>query len=315
MRHYLLTRLLHSLLVLVVVATATFILLRVAPGGPSVLVNPALTPEDAEELKRQLGLDQPIFIQYGRWLLDVAHFDLGASFLSGRTVGTVIGERLAATVLLSATSLLIALAVALPLGALAAKFERTWIDYLSSIITMIGISIPSFWLGILLILGFAVTLRVLPAGGMTTAGRPLEVPDLLAHLAMPALVHGLLTMAQIAKYTRTSLLGVLRQDFIRTARSKGLRERTVLVRHAFRNALVPVVTVVGVLLPRLVGGAVVTETIFAWPGIGQLALTAAFQRDYPVVMGVTMMISVVVVVSNLAVDLMYVYLDPRIRLD
>jgi peptide/nickel transport system permease protein len=178
----------------------------------------------------------------------------------------------------------------------------------------VGLSIPSFWLAIVLILVGAVTLRALPSGGMVTPGEPFSVGDLVKHLLLPTIVLALLTMAELAKYTRSSVLGVLRRDYVRTARGKGLPERTILLRHTLRNALVPVVTVIGLLLPRLVGGAVVTETVFSWPGIGRLSVMAAFQRDYPVVMGVTLMVSVVVVLSSLLVDVLYAYLDPRIRL-
>jgi len=300
---------------MLVVVTATFLLVHLAPGGPAILLDPALDPADAEILRTRLGLDRPLIEQYWRWLADVVRLDFGSSFTFDRPVIGLILERLPATMLLGGVSLLFALAIAFPLGIISAKYRSSWIDQLSSMVTLAGISIPNFWLGIVLILIFSVYLGVLPSSGMSTPGRPVSVVDVAQHLFMPALVLGLATMASIAKYTRSSVLGVLKQDYVRTARAKGLKERLVLTRHALKNALIPVVTVIGLWLPRMVGGAVVTETIFSWPGMGRLAISAAFQRDYPIILGVTLVVSTVVVFTNLLVDLVYGYLDPRIRLD
>jgi peptide/nickel transport system permease protein len=307
-------RLLHAAFVLLVVVTITFALLHFSPGGPSVLFNPDLSPEDAQLLRIRLGLDQPIYVQYVNWLASAARLDLGDSFILARPVTSLIFDRLPATILLSGSALVLALALAIPLGTLAAKYRGTWIDYVATLIAVAGVSVPSFWFGIVLILIFSVSLRILPSAGMLNPGEPFSVIELAKHLLMPMVVLGLGTMAQITRYMRSSLLGVLRQDYVRTAHAKGLRERVVLSRHALRNALVPVVTVIGLSLPRLVGGAVVIETVFAWPGIARLAVNGAFQRDYPVVLGVTLMIAFVVVLSNLIVDLLYGYIDPRIRL-
>lgn len=298
-----------------VVVTTTFLLVHLAPGGPAILLDPALDPADAELLRKRLGLDQPLIVQYGRWLADVIRLDFGSSFTFDRPVLGLILERLPATMLLGGASLFFALAIAFPLGVLSAKYRSGWIDQLSSLVTLTGISVPNFWLGIILILTFSVWLGILPSSGMSTPGRPVSFVDVAQHLIMPTLVLGLATMASIAKYTRSSVLGVLKQDYVRTARAKGLGEGLVLSRHALKNALIPVVTVVGLWLPRLVGGAVVTETIFSWPGMGRLAISAAFQRDYPVILGVSLVVSAVVVFTNLLVDLTYGYLDPRIRLD
>jgi peptide/nickel transport system permease protein len=273
-----------------------------------------MSAEDRATLTHNLGLDQPVYVQYARWLVGVAHLDLGRSFGTRQPVATVIFERLPATALLGLASLALALGVAVPAGILAARRQGSWLDRGLMFASLVGLSIPSFWLAIVLILVGAVTLRALPSGGMVTPGEPFSVGDLVKHLLLPTIVLALLTMAELAKYTRSSVLGVLRRDYVRTARGKGLPERTILLRHTLRNALVPVVTVIGLLLPRLVGGAVVTETVFSWPGIGRLSVMAAFQRDYPVVMGVTLMVSVVVVLSSLLVDVLYAYLDPRIRL-
>jgi peptide/nickel transport system permease protein len=314
-QRYLLTRLLHAAFVLFVVVTVTFAMLQLSPGGPTVLLDPDLSREDMELLRARFGLDQPLYVQYFRWLGAAARLDLGDSFTLARPVFSLIVDRLPATALLSASALFLSIAAALPLGIVAARHRGTWIDHAATFVAVAGVSIPSFWFGIVLILLFSVMLRALPSSGMVTPGEPFNPVDLLRHLVMPVFVLGLITMAQLTRYTRSSLLGVLRQDYVRTARAKGLPERVVLQRHAVRNALVPVVTVIGLLLPRLVGGAVVVETVFAWPGIARLAVNAAFQRDYPVVMGVTLMIAVVVVLSNLIVDVLYGYIDPRIRLD
>lgn len=315
MGRYLFTRLIHAALVLLVVVTATFALLQFAPGGPTVLLDPDVAPEDIELLRIRLGLDQPIHVQYLRWLGAAVRLDLGNSFVLARPVTSLIVDRLPATLLLSGSALLLALVLALPLGVLAAKYRGRWIDHVSTFVAVAGVSIPNFWLGIVLILLFSVTFRLLPSSGMVSPGESFHLVDLARHLFMPMLVLGISTMAQLTRYMRSSMLGVLRQDYVRTAYAKGLHEYAVLGRHAVRNALVPVVTVVGLLLPRLVGGAVVIETVFAWPGIARLAVNAAFQRDFPIVMGVTLMIAFVVVVANLIVDLMYGYIDPRIRLD
>ena len=314
MSRYLLSRLAHAVVVLLVVATVTFGLLQAAPGGPAVLMNPDLAPADAAIIRHNLGLDQPVYVQYVRWLLGLFHLDLGTSISYSEPVTELIVQRLPATLLLSGCALLLAVGVGIPLGAASARRPASWLDHGATLVSLLGLSVPNFWLAIMLILLFAVTLRVLPSTAMLTPGREPTLQDLLAHLVMPTLVLGLASLAQIVRFTRSSLLNVLREDYIRTARAKGVSEGRLLFDHALRNALVPVVTVVGVMVPRLVGGAVVTETIFAWPGMGRLATDAAFHRDYPVVMGVTLLVSGVVVVGNLVVDLAYGWLDPRIRL-
>jgi peptide/nickel transport system permease protein len=312
-QRYLATRLVHALLVVWVVATATFGLLALSPGGPAILLNPDLTVQDRANLARSLGLDEPAYLQYARWLGKLVQLDLGRSFETRQPVAALIAERLPATALLGLASLGLAVLVAVPAGVAAAQRRGSWLDRTLMVGTLVGLSVPSFWLAIVLILVCSVMLRWLPSGGMSTPGDPFSAADLLKHLIMPAVVLALLSTAELAKYTRSSVLSVLRRDYVRTARGKGLPERAVLLDHTFRNALVPVVTVIGLLLPRLVGGAVITETIFSWPGIGRLSVMAAFQRDYPVVMGVTLLVSVMVVFSSLLVDVLYAYLDPRIR--
>jgi peptide/nickel transport system permease protein len=218
------------------------------------------------------------------------------------------------TLLLSGTALVLAVVLAVPLGTLSAVYRYTVVDYAATLAAFCGVSMPVFWLAILLIILFSVTLGWLPSAGMLTVGVPFTWGDLLLHLAMPALVLATFPLAQLTRYVRASMVDVLAQDYIRTARAKGLPELALLGRHALRNALIPMVTVLGVLTPRLLGGAVVTETIFAWPGLGRLAVEAAITRDYPVIMGATLLVSALVIVCNLVTDLLYVVIDPRISL-
>lgn len=310
---YLARRLTQSLLVLVLISVATFAIIHLSPGGPEVLLAGDLSPADREYIIRNLGLDQPLHVQLARWFGAVLRGDFGRSFNQQRPVMDVIRERLPATVLLAATSLILAIALGVPLGVVAARRPNSWVDYSATGISVLGVSVPSFWLGILLILLFSVRWRLLPSAGMATIGAEFSLADLFKHLLMPTVVLSLVYLAQIASYTRASMLDVMQRDYVRTARAKGVRERIVLFHHALRNGLIPVVTVVGLLIPRLVGGAAITETIFSWPGMGRLAVEAAFKRDYPLVMGITVVFALAVIASNLLVDVIYGLVDPRIK--
>lgn len=311
---YLLQRLIHSGILLLLVCAVVFGIIHAAPGGPAILLNPEIDPEQAKAMAQHLGLDEPIPVQFVRWLGGLAQGKLGLSFQHQLPVTGLIAERLPATVLLTTASLLIAVTLAIPLGIISALKRHTWLDYAATLLASLGVAAPPFWLGIMLIVVFAVELGWLPTGGMRVLGEPETPLTLLRHLTLPAIVLATFTMAQLARYTRSSLLGALAQDYIRTARGKGVAEPLVIMRHALRNALIPVVTVLGVALPRLIGGAAITESVFAWPGMGSLAVSSAFTRDYPVVMGITLMMAVIVLISNLVTDLMYVYLDPRVKL-
>jgi peptide/nickel transport system permease protein len=260
-----------------------------------------------------LGLDDPLPTQYLRWLGNLFQGQLGRSLSQGASVGTLIFERLPATLLLSGVALLLTLAIGIPLGVLSAVRRNGLTDLLVTGFAFFGMSVPVFWLGILLILLFSVQLGWLPSAGMYSLDRPFSVGDRLRYLLMPTLVLATANLAQITRYTSSSVLSVLAEDYIRTARAKGLARGVVLTRHALRAALIPVITIVGLMLPRLVTGTAITEAIFAWPGMGRLAVDAAVQRDYPLVMGITLMVSAVVIVSNLFVDLVYGWADPRIR--
>lgn len=309
---YAVRRAFESLVLIIVITVFTFALIQASPGGPSVLLDPNMTPEDVARARAIYGLDQPVHVQYLRWLGQVAQGKLGFSFGVGRPVAELISGSLSPTLILAGASLLFALVVAIPLGVISAVRRGTWVDQVATTVSAFGLSLPVFWYGLMLITLFAVTLRWLPGGGMYTVGQE-SLGDLLLHLALPVVTLGTVNMAQLVRYTRSSMLGVLHQDYVRTARSKGISERAVIYRHAFRSALIPIVTLLGILIPRLVGGAAVTESVFSWPGMGRLAVSAAFRRDYPTIMGITLLISLLVIVSNLIVDLTYSRLDPRVR--
>ena len=307
-------RLWQALIVLLLVSLITFVLIRSAPGGPAILLDPSMTPEDRAKVAASLGLDDPLPVQYVKWITSTLRGDLGRSLMKKQPVAEMIAERLPATLELALAGLLLTIVVGIPLGVAAATRLNTAWDRVITVGATVGIAMPGFWFGIMLIIVFSVELGWLPSAGRTTIGLEGDFLSRLRHLVLPSLVIATFSLAQITQFTRSSMLEVLGQDYVRTARAKGLAQRAVMYRHALRNALIPVVTVLGLMLPRLVGGAVITETIFAWPGMGRLATDAAFQRDYPVTMGITMVVSIMVILSNLITDLAYTVIDPRIRL-
>jgi peptide/nickel transport system permease protein len=311
---YLISRLVQSAVLVVIVSAVIFAIVHAAPGGPSILNNPDVDPRLARDIAARLGLDDPIPVQYGRWLGNLAPGKMGISYQYSLPVAQLIGDRIQATLLLGGVALVAAIALSIPLGLVSAIKRYSWWDYLATLVAFVGVSVPVFWLGLMLIIVFSVTLNWLPSSGMFTIGAPFSVGDRLSHLVMPAVVLATLPLAQLTRYARSGTLEVIRQDYVRTARAKGLGEQRVLAGHVLRNALIPFVTVVAVLVPRVIGGAAITEAVFAWPGMGRLAVEAAFTRDYPVVMGITVIVAVFVVLSNLVADLIYGLLDPRIRL-
>lgn len=315
MSTYVIRKLLQAIPLLFGVSLVTFLIIHTAPGDPvSYILSPGMSPDEANRLREALGLDQPIWVQYVLWLGAILRGDLGTSFLSNRPVTELIFERLGATLLLSAASLAYALIICLPVGIISAVKQYSLFDNLATFFVFLGYSLPGFWLGLILLYFFSVQLKWLPAGGMTSVDGPGGVDDILIHLILPSVVLGTFVLANLVRFLRSSLLEVLHQDYVRTARAKGLMERLVLARHALRNALIPVVTVLGVQIPILLSGAIITETIFSWPGVGRLAVRAAFERDYPTIMGLTLLVSTLVILSNLLTDIAYGYIDPRIRL-
>ena len=315
MQRYLLSRIVASLAVLLVVVSATFAMVQLAPGGLSILMSPNISAAEAERLARNLGLDRPVHVQYAQWLRSFATGNLGASLsYGGRSVREMVIERLPATLRLGLTAAALAFLIGVPLGILAARKQNTITDQLSGFGASLGLAMPNFWLGILLIVLFSVELDWLPASGMRTIGsRGGSLLDYLRHLILPAVVLSTATLAEMVRYTRSAWLEVVRQEFVLVARSKGLSDTVVDRRHILKNALIPVITVFGVALPRLIGGSAVVETLFSWPGLGQLAVDAALRRDTPLILGVTVFVSVLVIASNLVVDLIYPLLDPRIQ--
>jgi peptide/nickel transport system permease protein len=313
MLRYTLRRLVQTAVLLLVVSVVVFALVLTAPGGPSIMLDRNMGPDEIARMRAILGLDQPIVVQYARWLAQVLRGNLGISYQAGLPVLEIIRQMLPNTLILSLAALVLSLVVAIPAGVISAARPYTVVDHAVTSLCFFGVSIPVFWFGLVLIVLFSIVLGWLPPGGMRTIGAPPSLADLIRHLILPSIVLGTANMAIIARYTRSSTLAVMRQDYVRTARSKGLHERIVLYRHALRNAWLTIVTVVGLQLPRLVAGAAITETVFAWPGMGSLAVRAAFERDYPMIMGITLVISAVVAASSLLIDVLYVYLDPRIR--
>ena len=315
MGRYIVSRLIQAAVVLVLVTVITFSLIHLAPGGPSaVLTDAKLPPEQIAQQRANLGLDKPVYVQFLRWANGLVHGDFGISYTDERTVASEIGQRLPNTLILAGTAFLLSLIVSIPIGIYTAQRARSIPDHIVSGISFIGLSTPVFWFGIVLIIIFSVQLHWLPASGMRTINAPNSLPDLLKHLIMPALVLAMPTTAQFSRFVRASVLETLSQDYVRTARAKGLAPSIVTYRHVLRNALMPVVTIIGLTLPVVVTGAALTETVFGWPGMGRLAVDAASTRDYPVIMGVTVLVAAAVILINLLTDLMYMAIDPRVRL-
>jgi peptide/nickel transport system permease protein len=312
-------RVLISVPVLLGITLLSFAFVRLAPGDPiRMMVNPEYMAGNGEEYiarrRAELGLDQPLPIQYVAWLSEVARGNLGYSFFDRRPVGDILKERIWPTTELMGTALLFALLVGVPLGLLAAVRQYSAVDYTSAIASLATISTPSFFLALAAIYIFSLKLNLLPTSGMFTAGAPRSVLDDLHHLVLPMLILGLNLTGPFVRYARSSLLDVIRQDYLTTARAKGVQPRLVILRHALPNALIPLITVVAIRVPELFAGAVVVEQIFSWPGMGQMALASITQRDYPLLMGFTLLIAVLVLVSNLVADVAYAFVDPRIRL-
>lgn len=305
-------RLLATIPVMGVVALVVFGLVRVMPGDPAAIIaGDYATTEDIARIRAKLGLDRPLVVQARVWVGDLFRGDLGTSTYSGLPVVTLIKQRVEPTVALALLSMLAAIAAAVPLGVLAAWWQGSWIDRGVMVFAVAGFSTPAFWLGFILVYLFAVRLGVLPVQGYVPLSDGLLAS--LRHLILPALTVSIILMALIVRMTRASVLGVLREDYIRTAWAKGLTSRSVLLRHALKNAALPIVTVVGLGFALLVGGVVVTETVFAIPGIGRLTVESVIRRDYPVAQGIILIVAGLYVLINVLIDMLYVVLDPRIR--
>ncbi|HXX38722.1 MAG TPA: ABC transporter permease [bacterium] len=315
MGRYLIRRLLITIPVLLGVTAMSYLIMSLTPGDPvQALIDPNMSQADVEVKRHALGLDQPIYVRYVKWLEEMGHGNLGYSFSSGVPVAARIGERLVPTLTLTLSALVLSYLIAVPAGVLAATRRYTWVDYAATLLAFLGISLPTFFLGLLGIYVFALRLRWLPTGGTITLGGGGFL-DEASHLVLPAVVLAAAGVGALTRYVRSSMLEVLGQEFVRTARAKGLAHGVVLRRHALRNALLPVVTLAGLQVPALLAGAVITEQVFEWPGMGRLTIEAIGQRDYPVLMGITLTAAVLVTVGNLLADLTYSLIDPRIRYD
>jgi peptide/nickel transport system permease protein len=316
------------------VTIVVFLIVHMIPGDPAqVMLYPQGTPEAVEALRVRMGLDQPLHIQYLTWVNNVLHGDLGDSVQSYEPVLKEIWDRFPATIELSLAAIFIAVAVGIPLGVLAARKRNSFIDYLCISVSLLGVSIPVFWLGMMLIFVFAAILNILPVSGRLTMGLSVDqvtglylidslitgnfnaFGDAVKHLVLPAIALATIPLALIVRVTRSSMLDVLNEDYIRTARAKGVPLAKVIFKHALKNALIPVITVIGLQFGTLMGGAILTEEVFSWPGIGRLIVGAIYNRDYPLIQGVVLIVSLIFILINLLVDILYAYIDPRIRYD
>jgi len=319
MKSFVLKRLLQSIPILLGVSLLSFFIIHLAPGDPTALfTDPNVNPTELARIRANWGLDKPIIVQYFYWLGNALRGNFGTSYMTGMPVVTEILERLPATLLLMITSFIITLLITIPLGVISAVKKGKWFDNAVTIFSFAGMATPSFWLGLMLMLLFSVKLGWLPAVGMydpliRDQGIGGRVWDIIRHMILPVTTMTLLSLTGLTRYQRAAMLEVLNQDFIRTARAKGLSERIVIFKHALRNALIPIVTILGLSLPDLFGGAFIIETIFAWPGMGRLGVMAIFQRNYPLIMGIVMLSAVLIVLGNLLADIAYAWVDPRIR--
>ena len=314
MLKYVVKRLLYAIPVFLGITFVIYLLINLAPGGPLAILASSgeMSQADLEAMKVTLGLDKPIVVRYFLWLVDLFRGDLGTSYRTSQDVAMMISQRIILSLTLTGGGILGAIIIGIPLGIISAYKPNSIWDHISTFVAFIGASVPSFFLSLLLIYILAVKMKWFPTSGMYSSGGG-DVMDMLHHLALPAFACGIQPIGNYIKQTKSSVLEVLNEEYIKTARSKGLTNTVIILKHAFRNALIPIVTTVSLSIPFLIGGAVVVEQIFAWPGIGSLMITAITSRDYPVIMGVAVLICVVVLVANLILDLVYAALDPRIE--
>lgn len=312
---FVIRRLAQGLFVLLLISAVTFFLINLAPGGPTAAVSLGRTAEERQAVIEQLGLDRPVVARYLSWLSGAVRADLGISYNQGLPVASLLAQRLGNTLQLALTALVLSAVLGVLLGMIAATRRDRWADHLISSVATLGMSVPGFWLGIVAIIVFAVQLRWLPSSGVSSTSGGFSLVDRLRHLAMPAGVLAFTLMPNVIRVTRSAMLEVQTSDFVRTARSKGVPERAVLVKHTLKNALVPVIAILGLIATTLLSGSVVVESVFGWAGLGRLAIEAANGRDYPVVLGVTLLAGTLVVAINLLVDMLYAAVDPRISHD
>ncbi|MCX5751652.1 MAG: ABC transporter permease [Candidatus Saganbacteria bacterium] len=320
MTKYLFKRLLQLIPLLIGISLISFFVIHLAPGDPTNLfTTPNVKPEELARIRANFGLDKPVIIQYFYWLVNILKGNFGTDLLTGRPVVIEILERLPATLLLTGSAYILTFLLAIPLGVLSAVKKNSWFDKSVTLFSFAGMATPSFWLALILMLVFAVKLDWLPAVGMytfTLKDSPwfIRAWDVCLHLILPVTTMTLVSLAGLTRYQRAAMLEILNKDYIRTARAKGLPERVVIFKHALRNALIPIVTIFGLSLPDIFGGAFIIETVFGWPGMGRLGVQAVFQRNYPLIMGIVMFSAFLIIIGNLLADLLYAWVDPRIRL-
>lgn len=318
MKKFVIKRVLQAIPILFGITILTFLIVKAAPGNPmQTMIDPNLSPEELQRAKDNIGLNDPIFVQYINWMSEILKGNLGYTIKTGEPVAKLIVERLPATLILTGSAFVLAFVLGVPLGVYSATHRYKLPDYVLTVFAFIGISVPSFFFGLGVIFIFALKLGWLPASGITTIGADYTgialFWDYLRHVLMPAVVLALPTVAVVMRFTRSSMLEVLSQDFIRTAKSKGVSQRVVHLKHALRNALIPVITIFGLSIPFLFGGAYITEYIFNWPGMGSLGIQSIEGREYPTIMALNLFTSTLVMMGNLTADIMYAWADPRIR--
>lgn len=311
---YLIKRIFLSIPIVLGVTVVTFFIINLIPGSPlDLMVDPSLSEEERKAMEHSFGLDAPLYQQYFIWINDLLHGNLGYSITSSRPVLEIISERIFPTLLLMGTSLLVGVGIAIPLGIVSAVCSNSLIDYLIRVLSFLGASIPNFFLGLGLIYIGSVQLQLFPSGGMETLGNGGGIFDVAKHMVLPCLVLSIAITGKFTRYVRASMLDVLSQDYIRTAVAKGGGVPRIILVHAFPNALLPIVTMIGLEIPTLLGGAVVTEQIFAWPGIGRLTMDSILVRDYPTLMGLNLLAAIMIIISNLITDIIYTIVDHRIK--
>lgn len=316
MAKYICKRLLQAIPTFIIITAVVFFLSNAAPGSPLDIIKAAgdITPEAEQALRVQYGLDKPVAVRYFSWLLGILQGDLGISTRTNQPVWSLISERIGPTLILSLSSLAVALVIAIPVGVMAAIKPYSIWDNISSFFSFVGAAAPNFFVALVLVYVFSLKLGLLPSMGMYSS-QTKSLGDLIRHLILPCFVMVIQMLGSFVKQIRGSMLDVLNEEYVKTARSKGLSERMVVIRHILRNAWIPIVASIGMTVPLLVGGATVTEQVFGWPGMGSLLILSISQRDYNVIMGITILIAAAVLIANLVIDLIYAYLDPRIRFD
>lgn len=315
MAKYIVKRMLIAILTFLGITVLVYVLASLAPGSPVEMIlgsTSNLTESDVERLEAQLGLDQPVYVQYLIWLKNVLSGNLGTSYRTMRPVAGMVAERIGPTLMLTVTALIIALVIAIPLGIISAYKPYSAWDYGSSVFAFIGAATPNFFVAMILIYVFSIKAGWLPTSGMYDVQGPQNLATLVHHIILPVITLMLQYVGVYTRYMRSSMLEVLSDDYIRTARAKGLREKTVIFKHALKNSLIPLVTQVGLSLPALIGGTIITEQVFGWPGMGTLMVQSINYRDYPTIMGITVLIAGFVLVGNIVIDLFYSVLDPRV---